>query len=317
MPRTMDRSIGRRLAGAIALLALTWAIPAALAQGAPRITQEGPREVLWLDRMNEPANWSPVEECQAQASELPGPVGGKALLLRVGIDHQGGEKAYPVGWPRAHFVPKESEADWSAWDAFEVMVQVRFVGAKRPAKPFSLEIGEARPTFTLIPDIPQADAWIPLAIPVAEVLKGRPELATGVPRVRVVVSESNYKDKDVVELHFGGFRLTRSLSCEITAFAAAAPVIFAGQPVVKLDVTVVGPPEQVKRGVPFTLRRKGAAAVVRREMLPLGRGQQVYPCDISELDLAPGDYELAVFDEDPAKRKAVDLRVVAEPWKQE
>lgn len=311
------RPARRSLLKAAVVLALVWALPAALAQGAPRITQEGPREALWLDRLCDPANWSPVEECQAQASDLPCPAGGKVLLLRVGVDHQGGEKAYPIGWPRAHFAPHEWEADWSAWDVFEVMVQVRFVGAKRPAKPFSLEIGEARPTFTLVPDVPAADAWIPLSIPVAEVLTGRPELAAGVPRVRVVVSESNYQDKDVIELHFGGFRLTRSLTCDITEFATTTPVVFAGQPAVKLNMTVVGPPDQVKRGVPFALRRKGAADVVRREMLPLGRGRQVYPCDISELDLAPGDYELAVFDEDPAKRKAVDLRVVAEPWKQE
>jgi hypothetical protein len=121
----------------------------------------------------------------------------------------------------------------------------------------------------------------------------------------------------VVDFHLGGFRLSRSLSCELTEFAASTPVVYAGQPAVKLNVTVVGPPEQVKRGVPFVLRRQGAKDVVRRETLPLGRGNQVYACDISELDLAPGDYDLVVFDEDPAKRKSVVLKVVAEPWKQE
>jgi hypothetical protein len=298
-----------------AALALAWALPLLFAQGTPRTTEEGRREIRWLDRMCDPANWSPVEECQAQASELQCPAGGKVLLLHFVVDHHGGEKAYPIGWPRAHFVPKDWEADWSAWDAFEF--QVQFTGQKRPAKPISLEVGETRPTFTLLPELPETGTWITVSVPVAEVLKGHPELAAAVPRVRFVVSESNYQDKDVVDFHLGAFRLTRSLNCEITEFAAATPVVYSGQPYVKLNVTVVGPPDQVKRGVPFTLRRQGAADVVRREMLPLGRGSQVYACDVSELDLAPGDYELTVFDEDQGRRRSTALRVVAEPWKQE
>jgi hypothetical protein len=289
-----------------------------VAQGVPRTTEEGTREVRWLDRMCDPANWWPVEECQAKASGLEDPAGGgKVLLLHFGIDHHDGEKAYPIGWPRAHFVPGEGEREWSAWDVFEFAVQVQFAGAKRPAKPLSIEIGEIKPTYTLILELPEDGTWTTVAIPVADIAKGRPELAGAVPRVRFVVSESNYQDKDVIDFHLSGFRLTRSLSCEITEFATSTPVVYSGQPSVKLNVTVVGPPEQVTRGVPFTLRRRGVAEAIRREMLPLGRGNQVYPCDISELDLAPGDYELTVFAEDQARRKSADFRVVAEPWQQE
>ena len=297
---------------------LTLAAPAAFAQAIPRTTEEGTREVRWFDRMCDPTKWSPfAKECQVKASDLKCPLGGKVLRMHFGIDHQGGEKAYPVGWPRAQFVPKDWETEWSAWDVFEFTAQVQFVGSKLPAKPININIGKAKPSYSAVLDLSEQGKWTTISIPVAKILKDCPNLAAAVPRVRFFVSESNYKDKDVVDFHFGGFRLTRSLSCEITEFTTTTPVVYSGQPFVKLNVTVVGPPEQVKRGIPFTLRKKGAADAVRREILPLGRGNQVYFCDISELNLAPGDYELVIFDEDQAKRKSVDLKVEEDPWKQE
>ncbi|OGV74598.1 MAG: hypothetical protein A3K19_05820 [Lentisphaerae bacterium RIFOXYB12_FULL_65_16] len=317
MRKNTGSIMGCGLVWVTAALTLVAVAPTVFGQAMPRTTEEGTREVRWLDRMCDPINWSPVEECQTKASDLQCPLGGKVLLMHFGIDHQSGEKAYPIGWPRAHFTPKEWETEWSAWDVFEFMAQVQFVGKKQPAKPIGLEIGETKPTFTVNPELAEPGKWITVSIPVAEILKDRPELAAAVSRIRFVVSESNYADKDVIDFHFGGFRLTRSLSCEITEFTTTTPVVYSGQPSVKLNVTVVGPPEQVKRGIPFTLRKKGATDAVRREMLPFGRGNQVYPCDISELSLAPGDYELVIFDEDQAKRKSAEFKVVEEPWKQE
>lgn len=105
----------------------------------------------------------------------------------------------------------------------------------------------------------------------------------------------------------------RSLKCEVTQLSATTPVIYAGQPFIKLDVTVIGPPSDVKRGVPFIIRQ--GKRVVRSEMLPLGRGKQIYDCDISEIALTPGEYKLVVFDSDKSKRKSVSLKVVQNPWK--
>ncbi len=314
MHRNSGGPLGCGLVWMATVLALAVSAPLASAQATPRTTAEATREIRWLDRLCEPLNWSPVEECQVKVSDLPCPLGGKALLLHFGVDHRSGEKAYPIGWPRAHFIPQGWEADWSTWDVFEFAVQVHFVGSKLPARPIMLEIGGGKAGYNPPISLPQADAWTTISIPVADILKSRPELAAGIPQLRFVVSESDYKDNDVVDFHCGGFRLTRSLSCEVTEFTTTTPVVFSGQPSLKLNVTVVGPPEQVKRGIPFTLRQQGATDAVRREMLPLGRGNQVYPCDISELQLAPGDYELVIFAEDPAKRASVALKVVAEPW---
>lgn len=317
----MDRlSLGCRVgAGCLRVLVLLvcGVVGGLRGQEVPRTTEEGTQESRWFDRMLEPLSWMAVEECQVKASERECPLGGPVLWVHVGVDHQGGEKAYPIGWPRAHFAPTGWERDWSAWDAFEFAVQVEFKGGKAPAEPISIEIGEGRDSYSRSLVLAVDGSWQTVTIPVAELSKRRATLPAEISRLRLVVSESKYRHEDVVDVYLGGFRLTRSLSCAVTALATTTPVVFTGQPVVQLELTVVGPPEQVKRGIPFILRRRDSGAVLRREMLPLGRGHQLYACDISELSLAPGDYSLAIFDAEPAQRRSVDFKVVAEPWKPE
>ena len=284
------------------------------AQAPKRITEEGRNEVLWLDRLDDAANWHPVEECRTRSSTLACPWGGKAMELYFKMDFHGGEKAYPIGWPRAHINLVGWERNWRVWDRFEYMILVKSSRKKLPKRALILGYGETRPTYNMPLEFPELGKWVRISVPVAEVLEKSPRLKGGVPRLRFVVNESDYHDKDVVEFYVGGFRLVRSLACEVTAFSVATPVVYAGQDFVKLDLTVIGPPAEVQRGVPFTLRRGNR--VIRREMLPLRRGRQVIECDISELTLKPGKYEMIVFEKDKTKRKSVALRVVEEPWQE-
>jgi len=237
------------------------------------------------------------------------------MQLYFEVDHHSGEKKYPIGWPRAHFNPLGWERNWLAWDRIEFMALARTSRDELPKNALTFEFGDVRPVYNPSLEFAELDKWILVSMPVAEIMGKSPILKGGIDRLRFVVSESSYSHGDVLEFHVGGFRLVRSLVCEITELAAATPVIYAGQPFIKLSITVVGPPADVKRGVPFTIRTGNRVA--RREMLPLGRGQQLYECDISELALAPGDYELVVFETDDARRKSVSLRVVEEPWKQQ
>ncbi len=285
----------------------------ASAQSAPRITAENGNEILWLDRFGNAADWHPVEECRTRPSTLQCPWGGPALQLYFEVDHHAGEAKYPVGWPRAHINLQGAERRWQAWDRFEFMVLASTSREKLPKRALVWELGEQRPLFNPTLEFPALDTWEPVSVPVAEIFAKRPALKGGVPRLRFVVSESSYAHDDVVQFHVGGFRLTRSLACEVAELKVATPVIYARQPFIKLQITVVGPPADVKRGVPFTIR--SAERVVRREMLPLGRGRQLVECDISELDLAPGDYQLIVFEADKTRRRSVSLRAVEEPWK--
>jgi len=296
------------------LLVALFLVATASGQTPPRTTTEDKVEIRWLDRLCDAPGWT-VAECSVGKSELACPSGGAAILMHVPVDHTAGEPNYPIGWPRIACALKGWETDWSQWDNFEFMILAKSTREKLPKKAVGLLIGQRPAEFSRSLEFAEKDKWINVSIPV-EALKEIGAAVQELSQVRFCVSESDYQDKDVVDFHVGAFRLTRSTACEVTEFSAKTNlVVFQGQPVLKLDVTVVGPPDEVKRGVPFTL--KGKEGVVRREMLPLGRGKQVYPCDISELKLVPGDYELVVFADDDAKRKAVSLKVVEDPWKQE
>jgi hypothetical protein len=82
---------------------------------------------------------------------------------------------------------------------------------------------------------------------------------------------------------------------------------------VPVELTVEGPPENVSRGIPMTLRRDDR--VLRVETLPAQRGKQVIDVDVSELRLTPGPYQLILFADDPERRTAGTFRVVESPWK--
>ncbi|MBT3378663.1 MAG: hypothetical protein HN742_33250 [Lentisphaerae bacterium] len=284
------------------------------AQAPARTTEEGKNEVLWLDRLCEVEYWHPVEECRTRVSALECPWGGKVLQLHFEVDHHSGEKKYPVGWPRAHLNPLGWERNWLAWDRIEFMVRAQTSREALPKAALTFEFGDTRPVYNPSLEFAELDKWTVVSMPVAEIMAKSPILKGGISRLRWVVSESSYKHGDVLDFHVGGFRLVRSLVCEITELSAATPVIYAGQPFITLGITVVGPPADVKRGVPFTIR--SGERVARHEMLPLGRGKQLYECDISELALVPGDYELVVFEGDEGRARSVSLRVVEEPWKQ-
>lgn len=298
----------------VLLVALCPFVTDVLGQALTRTTFEAKIEVQWLDRLCDASSWTAVE-CSVAKSELACPSGGVAVQMHVPVDHTTGETNYPIGWPRIACALKGWEADWSQWDNFEFMILAKSSREKLPKKAVSLLIGHRPAEFTQALEFAEQGKWITVTVPV-EAVKAAGAQVQALFQTRLSVSESDYQDKDVVDFHVGGFRLTRLTVCEVSEFSSVSNlVVFQGQPIVKLDVTVVGPPAEVKRGVPFTLRQK--SNVIRRETLPLGRGKQVYPCDISELKLAPGDYELVVFADDDAKRKAIALKVVEDPWKQE
>ena len=118
----------------------------------------------------------------------------------------------------------------------------------------------------------------------------------------------------MLDFSIGAFRLVRSAEVGLGDFKMKTPVVFSGQPALRVEMEVVGPPKGMSRGLPMTIRR--GRDVVRREMLPIRRGRRVLEIDISELKLAPGKYTLVAFERDPKRRKSAAFRVVESPWKE-
>jgi hypothetical protein len=265
-----------------------------------------------LERMSDPSGWSiPDNEATVTQSDVTCPAGGKTLQMTVPVDYSTGQKGYPVGWPRMGFNKLTAEeSDWSRWDNFEFMVMVKVSRPELRRPVCSLLIGSRPRQFDRRIKLNAQEEWLRVSVPVSEIKdKGVP--MEKIPGVCISVAESDYADKDIVELSFGGFRLTCSI-LEIAAFSITDPALAPGARSVKLNITVNGPEAEVKRGVPLILRQKDK--VLHREQLPLTKGAQVYELDISKLNLATGDYEILLFPDDAKLQKVASFKIVGSAW---
>lgn len=267
---------------------------------------------LALECMGDPSAWLiPDNEATVAQSDIACPAGGKVLRMTVPVDYATGQKGYPVGWPRMYFEKlKAEEADWSRWDNFEFMVMVKVSRPELRRPVCSLLIGSRPKQYIRQIKLNAQGEWLRVTVPVSEIKdKGVP--VEKIPGVGISVAESDYADKDVVELSVGGFRLTCSM-LEIAAFSITDPALAQGAKSVKLNITVNGPEAEVKRGVPLILRQKDK--VLHREQLPLTKGAQVYELDISKLNLATGDYEISLFPDDAKLQKMASFKIVGSAW---
>ncbi len=269
---------------------------------------------LALDCMLEPSAWiMPDNEATVAQGDVACPAGGKVLRMTVPVDYSTGQKGYPVGWPRMYFQKfKSEEADWSRWDNFEFMVMVKVSRPELPRPVCSLLIGTSPKQFSRQIKLNAQGEWLRVTVPVSEIKdKGVP--VEKIPGVGISLAESDYADKDVIELSAGGFRLTCSM-LEIAAFSITDPVLAPGAKTLKLNITVNGPEAEVKRGVPLILRQKDK--VLHRQQLHLTKGAQVYELGISNLNLVPGDYEISLFPDDAKLQKMASFKIVVDPWQQ-
>ena len=94
--------------------------------------------------------WAPYECTVVQA--------GKAMTVNMPIDHKGGEKKYPVGWPRLYLEKlTPAEKDWSKAKALSFKIKLEFTG-KTAKQPISFQVRTKGPkdtkNTTAVIDIP-------------------------------------------------------------------------------------------------------------------------------------------------------------------
>ena len=283
--------------------------PAVLAAGAPDVVIEGKQEVAHLDGLANPKRWGP-SECTVTASKDLKANDRPTVHVHMSVDHHGGEKKYPIGWPRMYLkLKRPAETDWSQFERFEFMFQAKMSRDKPPGRVAAFQVqcpDRQHVTYHWFQKI-ELGKWLTVSIPVAKI-KDVPKLA----RLGFNISESSYKHGDKLDFYLGGFRLVRSADFGVKAMKLAGKAVFQGQPKLKLSLTVTGPPAKISRGVPFALRQ--GDRTLRKETLPVTVGVQTMQIDISELKLKPGTYQLVAFEDKPGQRKAVEFRVVATPW---
>jgi len=276
----------------------------------PDLVVEGKREILYLHDLANPKRWGP-SECTVQASKDLKAEGRPTIHVHMPVDHHGGEKKYPIGWPRMYLtLRKPGETQWGEWERFEFFFYARMSRDKPPAQVATFHFqcpDKHHATYHRFRKI-ELEKWLLIATPVGKI-KDLDKLA----RLGFNIAESNYKDGDKLDFYLGGFRLTRSAEFAVRSLKFTNNAVFKGQPKLKVEIQVTGPPAKISRGVPFTIRQ--GETVIRRETLPVKVGLQTMEIDISELKLAPGAYALIAFDGDKEREKRVEFRVVETPWR--
>ena len=292
------------------LAAWGWWCAAVGAEDAPKITLEGKQEVLCLDGLADPKRWAPAE-CTVEASRDLKAEDRATLHVHIPVDHLGGEKKYPIGWPRIYLNLQEAEKRWAEFERFEFLVHAKMSRKTPPKDVLNLQIHCPKRPRVLNRNLAeiQLGRWVRVSIPTRRI----PHVAD-VARLGLNIAESNYAHGDKLDFYFGAFRLVRSAELCVTSMDVRSKVMFEGQAGLKVEADVGGPPEKVGKGLPLTLRQ--GKRVLGRWTLPVKAGLQTLEIDISKLKLPPGTYTLAAFDDDAQRRKTGAFRVVESPWEQ-
>ena len=153
-----------------------------------------------LSQVVQAERWQTIE-CSAKGFEFEGK---PALQIDFPIDHKKGEPKYLIGWPRAFFTTRTTEADWSGAKKLEIKVRPDFTGTTQKILvvfQFFHEDAEPKRTKFIFP-----------------LQNGRTQIVTidlaklpsrNIERIGLVVRESDYKHGEDLKLTVIGYKLLK------------------------------------------------------------------------------------------------------------
>lgn len=254
--------------------------------------------------------WSPAEST-LEVSTTHVKLNEAALHWHVTVDYFGGEKDYPIGWPRfGRTLPAGEQRDWSAWDFLHMWI---FTTASRPTLPKEpLGLGLLTPdktsAYNTILSQIKLGEWVEVVIPVAKI--PRPG---DVRNIQFHISEANYKHADQLDLWIDDLALLRYARPTLLDFAAETAVLFDDARVVAAQFQLAG--IKPNETVPVTCELRRAGQVVAHAISQAARGAQRITLALETGTLVPGLYELTARAADGQPTAPVALRVVESPWR--
>jgi len=293
-------------AGRIGLLAAAVGVAAA----APKVVKEGPDEVVYLDGLADPNRWGPAECTLAPSRQLKAS-GRPTLHMHIPVDHKGGEKNYPIGWPRAYLKLRPAERSWGQFERFEFIIHAAMTRPKPPRQALSLQIqcpDRQRNNIRNLSEI-RLGRWVRVSIPIREI-----KHIADVARLGLNISESNYRHGEKLDFRVGAFRLARAAEFALASLAVRSRVMYADRPTLKLELDVVGPPGKIGKGVGLSIQR--GVDVVHRLTVPVRRGVQMVRIDLAAAKLPPGAYTAVAFAGDKRRERSAAFRLVESPWQE-
>ncbi len=271
------------------------------------VRAEAPVEYRALDGLADPQRWEP-SECAASVSARTA-WGHPSVHMHIPVDFTAGEKRYPIGWPRMYLSLKPDEQAWQAYDRFEFQLFTESSRQSLPKRPLMFHVYGPQDQKKLFPlDIATIGTSTTFTVNISDL-----GLAGKVARLGFNINEADYADKDVVDFHFGGFRLARATVAQVTELKAVTPVLFRDSRALPVELVAEGPPERLSAGIPLQLRSGDRVALALT--VPVARGRQTLYLPLAGAKLEPGPYALVACPDDPALRKEVTVTIVSSPWK--
>lgn len=292
--------VGRLIATGIVTLVLVGASPSAMGQ---RIVREGRVERLVIVDGESKEGWSVTEATlELTAAKARS---GRALLFHIPVDWHAGEPKYPIGWPRCWLKLPEGSQDWRQWERLRVWIYADTSRDTLPSTPLGLIVTSAsRSSWSRSLTELRKGQWVSFEWPLDQI----PDRAH-VQEIKFFISESRYRDGDVVDFYIDDMELVRYRQPTITKVEPVSALYFADEPAMGVNVEVLGirPGQQV--GVKLALKKEGRT---------LARGECVVQAGRTRVTLRlppglpPGDYVVEVQGEGQAL--AAPVRLVDSPW---
>ena len=273
------------------------------------IAVEGKLQVLYLDALAEPARWGPAECTVGAAAKLKAD-GRPTLHMHIPVDHHGGEKKYPIGWPRMYLnLKRPAETGWTEFERFEFLIHATMSRPAPPKRVLNLQIHCPDKRNALGRNLAEIrlGQWARVSIPI-RAIKDVEQVA----RLGLNISDSDYKHGDVLDFRIGAFRLVRAAEFGLATLRVTAPVIYRDRSRVSVELEAVGPPGKVARGLPLAVYQ--GKRLLHRETQLVRRGVQTLGLDLGKAKLETGRYTLVAFDQAPEQRVEAAFRVVESPW---
>ena len=229
---------------------------------------------------------------------------GKAMLFEVPIDWHGGEKKYPIGWPRC-WLPLKPPQDWSKWDRLSLWIYADYTRDTLPSRPLGLIIttkeygGWQRSLDTLA-----KGEWRHFVFPL-DTIPGRDKVV----EIKFFISEAYYHDKETVRFFIDDFELIRYTRPTVVSIEPLARVCYADEPAMPVEVEVLGVPGESTVQLTLRLEAAGRALLETTRAVPRGR------CRLAlrlPKGLKPGVYKLVAAVGDTTA--SAPLRLVDSPW---
>jgi hypothetical protein len=254
--------------------------------------------------------WSPAESTVTPSAERV-KVSKASLHWHVTVDYYGGEKNYPIGWPRfSHGMPEGPQRDWTGWDYLSMWVYTETSREVLPREPVGLGLytpDKSSAYQRTLTELKKGE-WVEIRIPLSQIPRHH-----DVHSMQFHIAEARYKHGDTLDLYIDDIALLRYARPTLQDFAAENAVMFAGERNVPVNFRLAGVKPGQSAEVACELRRDGQTAA--RAMVRVGRGAQRVALDVGRRKLAPGDYELVATVAGNPQPATAKVRLVESPWR--